>query len=45
MPGIMWYFVIALIILIGLMLAIPSEGAVVTPHLAAAVINTMESAF
>lgn len=27
MPGIMWYFVIALIVLIGVMLAVPSDGA------------------
>jgi hypothetical protein len=27
MPGIMWYFVIALVILLGVMLAVPSEGA------------------
>lgn len=27
MPGIMWYFVIALVILLGVILAVPSEGA------------------
>ena len=27
MPGIMWYFVIALVIILGVMLAVPSEGA------------------
>lgn len=27
MPGIMWYFVIALAIILGLMWAVPSDGA------------------
>ncbi len=27
MPGIMWYFVIALVIILGVMFAVPSEGA------------------
>ena len=27
MPGIMWYFVIALVIIFGVMMAVPSDGA------------------
>jgi hypothetical protein len=27
MPGIMWYFVIALIVLVAVMMAVPSDGA------------------
>lgn len=27
MPGVMWYFVIALIVILGVILAVPSEGA------------------
>lgn len=27
MPGIMWYFVIALIVIFGVMMAVPSDGA------------------
>lgn len=27
MPGVMWYFVIAIIVLLGVILAVPSEGA------------------
>jgi hypothetical protein len=27
MPGIMWYFVIALIVILAVMLAVPGEGA------------------
>ncbi len=27
MPGIMWYFVIALIVLLAVIMAVPSEGA------------------
>lgn len=27
MPGIMWYFVVALVVLLGVILAVPSEGA------------------
>ncbi len=38
MPGIMWYFVIALVILLGVILAVPSDGAEIpaaVPSLAA----------
>lgn len=31
MPGIMWYFVIALVIILGVMFAVPSEGAEIHP--------------
>ena len=27
MPGIMWYFVIALIVIFGVIIAVPSDGA------------------
>jgi hypothetical protein len=27
MPGIMWYFVIALVVIFGVMMAVPSDGA------------------
>lgn len=27
MPGIMWYFVIALVIILGVIMAVPSDGA------------------
>lgn len=27
MPGVMWYFVIAIVVLLGVILAVPSEGA------------------
>lgn len=27
MPGVMWYFVVALIVIIAVILAVPSEGA------------------
>jgi hypothetical protein len=36
MPGIMWYFVIALVVLIAVILAVPSDGAEI-PNVVAAV--------
>lgn len=32
MPGIMWYFVIALIVLFGVIMAVPSDGAELQGH-------------
>lgn len=35
MPGIMWYFVIALIVIIAVILAVPSDGAEIPGVIAA----------
>jgi hypothetical protein len=42
MPGIMWYFVIALVVLLGVILAVPSDGAEI-PHMPASLVSDLTS--